>query len=195
MSRALSPDRLGQVISNVQGGGVSQNVQADSAPGPALPAPTTVSAAEMVYESRQRSAAVSEGVASAGAPQAVVGECQAEGPGDAAVSGPLGFQGETSGQTGVPGGGSNYGDDGSPMDAQASALLPGLGVAAVWPGGGGPSHIASHAKRKISEMGEVGESPAAVPQQQQHQQQQHQGQQHGAAAALPPAPAAGAFHR
>eukprot|EP00887_Chlorella_sp_A99_P001976 scaffold18.g1976.t1 len=118
-------------------------------------------------------------VASAGDAQAVVGECVGEATADASLSGggggPLGFQGETSGQTDPApparaAGGSNYGcgenGGGSPMDAQASALVPSVG----WPGGGaGPgaaaaaapaSHVASHAKRKISEMGEVDESPA-----------------------------------
>lgn len=149
----------------------TEGMPGDSAPaGLAAPAPTTVSAVEMVQESRQQSAAVSEGVASAGAPappQAVVGECTGDAGLQSAALG--GFQGETSGapSSELPGGGSNYGcgENGgaSPMDtalpATGSAMLPGTsGHGAALRHAAGSSHPA---KRKLSEVGEVGDSMAA----------------------------------
>lgn len=143
-----SPDRVAQVVSGSalqQGAGDSALQPADSNPVQVVEqAFTSVSAAEMVYESRQQHSSVSEGVASAGHPPQLsldrMDEFVPAGGFEPPPSAAAGFEGETSGgDYADPAGGSNgYGElaetadpmpggathphpPASPMDFQATA--------------------------------------------------------------------------
>ncbi|KAL4527320.1 hypothetical protein Ndes2526B_g08977 [Nannochloris sp. 'desiccata'] len=128
-----SPDRVAQVLSGSavqQGAGDSALQPADSNPVQVVEqAFTGVSAAEIVYESRQQHSSVSEGVASAGNPPQLsidrMDEFMPAGAFEPPVSAAVGCEGETSGgdYAADPAGGSNgYGELAETGDAAPAAV-------------------------------------------------------------------------
>ena len=128
-----SPDRVAQVLSGSavqQGAGDSALQPADSNPVQVVEqAFTGVSAAEIVYESRQQHSSVSEGVASAGHPPQLsidrMDEFVPAGAFEPPVSAAVGCEGETSGgdYAADPAGGSNgYGELAETADATLAAV-------------------------------------------------------------------------
>jgi Peptidase C65 Otubain len=129
-----SPDRVAQVLSGSavqQGAGDSALQPADSNPLQVVEqAFTGVSAAELVYESRQQYSSVSEGVASAGNPPQLsidrMDEFVPAGAIEPPVSAAVGCEGETSGgnYAADPAGGSNgYGELAETGDIAAGAAV------------------------------------------------------------------------
>ncbi len=140
-----SEDRVGQVLSGSavqQGAGDSALQPADSNPAQVVEqAFTGVSAAELVYESKQQHSSVSEGVASAGHPPQLnidrMDEFVPAGAFEPPISTAVGCEGETSGgdyNAADPAGGSNgYGELAETGTAAAAAAAGNLAQPAPLP--------------------------------------------------------------